>query len=1080
MATEKQLDTVAAFLDGWDIPWNEEQLQLVASVHDHEEHAIGQAVPGSGKTTCIVSMVHYLLNGKLKVARDQILVCSFNTSCAELIRQRLGRVAGMSDRQFIQLSRTYHSVGFEVCKKMGRTELTASGNEMVVEAMRLHADEFEPVKYEVKTVASIISYAKNCGAYVLTPGRLDSSVYIPEDVPTGLEVDEKIVSSLLRCYEKVKGKLIDFDDQIALPYQRYAQGEENPFKHFHKLRYLLVDELQDANRAQMGMIKAIQEASGCKVIGVGDGDQAIYAWRGAVAHNMELFQKEFNARFFPIPHNYRSGYRILEAATSVIKNNPGRDDYVLKAGRKKARGEVVEVSTADSALEMEAMHEVIKSLTTCPDYEGGPYRHNQITIIARTNQVLGNAARYLFSKNVPVIARLDDMKGEFNQVLNCVAACLNHSNADMRDVLLSIKQVGEKRAKQMTVYGTDLDDVEVAAIGQGKIAQRVKALILALRKIRKEADKVDEIYDDLVEFDRLVVAVTQLLESFTHDYQVHVAMTIRQDLYDAAQFIREMARRSGARAAIGMMYDMGDVDLTAKRNDAIELMTAHKAKGQENNAIIILDGDNFPHVRTDLASEGYHQEINLLFVAMTRAKDMLVVMRHPKSMITEDGQVTITSSLYNKVDWDDQVRWDMGEENQKVFRSCFPVVKQAKPKPKKLRSWEQADWPPAIKSFQTGKDFEDFKAKVAGKFDQEGCATYLHQPSDRLFYEPDTLEKRMEVLKSTAKEMMNSRAKGKDENDRNEDKQKWLTSGSKLLSGHMGAGWRPGIYYERSWLRSVTIQKDQIFTLTPPPGDGRTSETMLVASLVLTITGHPRIRASLYLKISHVKFSFCRSAETVESLLRYELLPVTSPIGMLLWKSERDWSKSIKPEEGFQSAIPYVIKHLPEIRPIETEFDALMSDPPAWVFDLKPFPFHPGGHLWIHRDPDILWPIHPTDVRLVEHMGGRVNYTFDFTAQQREQAFYESFRLGEMTAPLSTIPQHIEETKKTYRALPVPAWEYIVAAGFNVPPAGIESDATGKRIQFNLNPCPELTYPEEGFDESVSAFLKKPVRFKII
>lgn len=1079
MATEKQLDQVAAFLDGWEIPWNEEQLQLIASVHD-EQHAVGQAVPGSGKTTCIVSMVHYLLNGRLKVPRDQILVCSFNTSCAELIRQRLGRVAGMSDRQFITLSRTYHSVGFEVCKKMGRSELAPSGQEMVIEAMNLHAEEFEPLKYELRTVASIISYAKNRGAYVLTPGRLDTSVFIPEDVPTGLEVDEKIISSLLRCYEKVKGKMIDFDDQIALPYQQYAQGEENPFKHFHKLRYLLVDELQDANRAQMGMVKAIQDASGCKVVGVGDGDQAIYAWRGAVAHNMELFQKEFDARFFPIPYNYRSGFRILEAASAVIKNNPNRKDYSLKAGRKKARGEVVEVSTADSALEMEAMYEVIKSLTTCPDYENGPYRHNQITIIARTNQVLGNAARYLFSKGVPVIARLDDMKGEFNQVLNCVAAALNHPNADMRDVLLSIKQVGEKRAKQMTVYGTDLDDVEVAAIGKGKIAQKVKSLILSLRKIRKEADKVEEIYDDPLEFDKLVIAITQLLESFTQDYQPHIAMTMRQDLHDAAQFISEMAHRSGARAALGMMYDMGDVDLTAKRNDAIELMTAHKAKGQENNAIIILDGDNFPHVRTDFNNEGYHQEINLLFVAMTRAKDMLVVMRHPKSMVTEDGPITITSELYRDVEWDDQVRWDMGTENQKVFKSCFPVMKKAKPKPKALRSWEKAEWPPAIKSFQTGKDFEDFKAKVAGKFDQEGCVTYLHQPANRLFYKPDTLEKRMEVLKKTAKEMMNSRAKGKDANQRNEDKQTWLTAGTKLLSDYMGDGWRPDIYYERLWLKSVNVQKDHIFTLSPPPGDGRTSETMLVASLVLSITGHPRIRASLYLKLSHVKFSFCRNADTVESLLRYELLPVTSPIGMLLWKSEKDWSKSIKPDEGFQSAIPYVIEHLEEIRPIEAEFDTLMKDPPEWIFDLKPFPFHPGGHLWVHKDPDILWPIHPPGVCLVEHMGGRTEYTFDYMAQQREQSFYESFRLGEQVVSLSEIPQHIEETRQAYRALPVSAWEYVVARGFNVPPAGIESDATGKRIQFNLNPCPELTYPEEGFDESISTFLKKPVRFKII
>lgn len=1080
MATEQQLDKVAAFLDGWEIPWNEDQLKLIASVYDVDEHAVGQAVPGSGKTTCIVSMVHYLLNSHLKVARDQVLVCSFNTSCAELIRQRLARVAGMSERQYTMLSRTYHSVGFEICKKMGRGELVPSGHEILMDTIRLHTQEFEELPYDMKTVAQIITYTKNRGGYVLSPGRLDSSVYIPQDVITGLGVEEKIISSVLRCYEKIKGNMIDFDDQIALPYQKWAQGEENPFKAYHKLRYLLVDELQDANRAQMGMIKAIQEVSGCKVIGVGDSDQAIYSWRGAVAHNMEHFQKEFKAQFFPIPHNYRSGFRILETASSVIKKNPGHDNYALKAGRKKARGEVIEVTSTNSAAEMDAVWEIIKSLNTCGDFEGGPFRYNQITIIARTNQVLGHAARYLFSKGIPIIARMDDMKGEFNQVLNCVAAVLNHPNADMRDVLQSIRQVGEKRAKQMTAYGVDLDDVEVAAIGKGKIAEKVKGLVLSLRHIRMKGDKVDEIYGDLAAFRNLVYKVVALLERFTYEYTDHVGITMRQDLRDAAHFIYEMAERQGARASINMMYDMGDVDLTADRNDAIELMTAHRAKGQENKAIIILDGDNFPLVHMESDDESYHQEINLLFVAMTRAKDMLVVSRYPKMMNVEGNMTTITSDLYDDIIWDAQVKWDMGEENKRAFKECFPIKEKTKPKPKQLRSWEIAKWPLAIKSFQTGKDLEEFKGQVAGKFEQEGYKIYLHQPSSKPHYEPETLEERLQVLKDTSKDMMNSRAKGKDENQRNEDKQEWLSAAGKVLSDHLGEGWRPDIYSNRTWLRYLNIQRDEIFSIVPPPNDGRTSETFLVASLVLSIAGHPKLQATVSLKVSHAKFVFCRNADTVDSLLRYEIKPVASPIGMLLWKSEDQWSKSIKPDQGFQAAIPYVLERMQEIRVHEEAFMRFINEVPDWFLETKCLPFHPGGHLWVHREPDTLWPIHPKDILLVDHMGGRENYSFDLAAQQREQSFFDSFRLGEKIRTIQEIQEHIEETWANYRALPIPAWEYVVARAFNVPTAGVMSDSVGKRIQFNVTPCPEMTYPEAGFDDSLSQFLKKPVSFKVI
>ena len=120
----------------------------------------------------------------------------------------------------------------------------------------------------------------------------------------------------LRAYQAV-----DFDDLIALPVRLFDEHPDVRERWQSKLRYLLVDEYQDTNRAQYRLLSQLAELRGM-FTAVGDDDQAIYAWRGADVENLKLLQTDWpRLRVIKLEQNYRSTTGILNAANTLIGYN---------------------------------------------------------------------------------------------------------------------------------------------------------------------------------------------------------------------------------------------------------------------------------------------------------------------------------------------------------------------------------------------------------------------------------------------------------------------------------------------------------------------------------------------------------------------------------------------------------------------------------------------------------------------------------------------------------------------------------------------------------------------------------------
>src|SRR5205814_3682108 len=146
-----------------------------------------------------------------------------------------------------------------------------------------------------------------------------AAVFADESVKAMAEhVRSRYESALRAC------NAVDFDDLILLALRLFSEHSESLEACRAKYRYVMVDEYQDTNAAQFELVHALTREHRNLCV-VGDDDQSIYGWRGAEIANLLDLEKHYQeVKVVKLEQNYRSTNTILQAANSVIKNNPRR------------------------------------------------------------------------------------------------------------------------------------------------------------------------------------------------------------------------------------------------------------------------------------------------------------------------------------------------------------------------------------------------------------------------------------------------------------------------------------------------------------------------------------------------------------------------------------------------------------------------------------------------------------------------------------------------------------------------------------------------------------------------------------
>jgi DNA helicase-2/ATP-dependent DNA helicase PcrA len=274
---------------------------------------------GSGKTRVITFRIANLL--AMGIPPAAICAMTFTNKAAEEMRER---VAGLlNDRATARklTMGTFHALGLQILRSERKALGLPRGFVIydqsdqlgaVREALRTLRDGDR--RYDVKALLTRISLAKN--------GFVGPEAYVPNpaddyDVATA-QVYPKYQEMMRAC------AAYDFDDLIVEPVRLFERDAEVARRWAERFRFVMVDEFQDTNAAQLRLVRHLVTDHQNLVV-VGDDDQSIYSWRGADPTNILRFAELFpGARIVKLEQNYRSTKTILAAANDVIANNKQR------------------------------------------------------------------------------------------------------------------------------------------------------------------------------------------------------------------------------------------------------------------------------------------------------------------------------------------------------------------------------------------------------------------------------------------------------------------------------------------------------------------------------------------------------------------------------------------------------------------------------------------------------------------------------------------------------------------------------------------------------------------------------------
>lgn len=230
----------------------------------------------------------------------------------------------------------------------------------------------------------------------------------------GMNTNRKIEAAA-KIYEKYQTecqarRLYDYDDMILRGIKALEDHPDFKFSLAERYLYILLDEFQDTNRAQMRLVELLTDnpvnEGRPNILAVGDDDQAIYAFQGAELANMHRFSEIYrDVNVIPLTENYRSNRAILDVAHSIgeqiedrLHNKFESIDKVLSVATTASVP--VKPVSHHSFISDAAQYEWIASEIKALETKG--VELNEIAVLAPKHRYLMPVLAYLSSKSLPL------------------------------------------------------------------------------------------------------------------------------------------------------------------------------------------------------------------------------------------------------------------------------------------------------------------------------------------------------------------------------------------------------------------------------------------------------------------------------------------------------------------------------------------------------------------------------------------------------------------------------------------------------------------------------------------------------
>lgn len=591
---------------------------------------------GSGKTRVITFRIaHLLAQG---VPAKAICAVTFTNKAAEEMRERIAHLLGDKKLANELTIGTFHALGLQILrserKALGMPRGFAIYDQadqlgVVREAMRSINDGDR--RYDAKAVQTRISLAKNA---FIAPEEWEGN---PAD-----DYDQ-ITKHVYPKYQEALRAFgaFDFDDLIVEPVRLWERDPEAGERWASRYHFVMVDEFQDTNRAQLRMVQGLVTKTNNLMV-VGDDDQSIYSWRGADPTNILEFDRVFaGAKIVKLEQNYRSTKRILEAANQVIANNKNRHGKTLWSDH--GDGEIITHAVAATAEdEAKWVAQEIRRLQK----EGR--RWSDIAVLYRSNIQSKILEEELRLAEVPYVMYGGQQFFERKEVKDVIAylrVALNHKDelALRRVINYPARGVGATTVEKLvtashaghTTLWEALPTTEVHGAAKNgitefvTIVERVKTALESGHNIVETVKSMVQdigLYDDLRMAAASGSAAQRRIDNVEGLFNSLQRFTERgKNVDDLAEYLRHLSLESK--------------DEKEESGERVILTTLHGAKGLEFPVcfMIGLEEELLPHARTlqpqatDVTDADHATDISeerrLCYVGITRAQRKLYLTR---------------------------------------------------------------------------------------------------------------------------------------------------------------------------------------------------------------------------------------------------------------------------------------------------------------------------------------------------------------------------------------------------------------------------------------------------------------------
>jgi len=670
-------------------------IRLNKAQREAVEHDLGPllvlAGAGSGKTGVVTQRIARLIDRG--VPAQSILAMTFTNKAAAEMQERVVRLVGARSGKGLLIC-TFHRFGLTVLGSEARA-LGLRGGQFAIfdraDSMGVLRDALRRTvsmrKYDVGAVLNRISLAKNA---FLDPEAHAHHVRDSED-----PYDEITAIAYPRYQAALRSlQAFDFDDLVCEPVRLWRRREDVLARWRMRFRYLIVDEYQDTNLAQLQMLRMLATDHNNLCV-VGDDDQAIYAWRGADVRNILDFEKHFpGTKVVRLERNYRSTEAVLHVANAVLGASKAKR-HAKRLIPTQGAGDKVKVVTApDATAEARFVAEEAARLV-----DAGAAAPKDIAVLYRSNKQAAELEAELKARGLPYQLFGGTQTFERKEVKDLLAyleVAINPSSelAVRRSINYPPRGIGEAAIAKLASHATHHDtSLYTAAERSHAVAglndrarQGCRAWVRIIHDVRRAIDD-DTAAADVVA--QLAEAIELKRTIWAEAGQNNKAAGRRWSnvRYLLKAFDRRSRKERMDRDGFGLFLRLLTLRETEQEqeseNNRLTLTTMHGAKGLEFRHVFVvgLEEGLIPHVRvleeraTDApaldgsSGDDVEQERRLFYVAVTRAREQLYLCRartrarHDKKIKRAPSRflLQIPQELVQEQDVLDQPRPDVAE-----------------------------------------------------------------------------------------------------------------------------------------------------------------------------------------------------------------------------------------------------------------------------------------------------------------------------------------------------------------------------------------------------------------------------------